>query len=166
MTWLDMPNWDSMFSPDLPLLESFLRCSVMYLLIFTVMRILPRRHAGEMGMTDMVLIILVAEASSQAMIGESFSLSNGIVLVCTLFFWNYTLHWLALRSSWIEKFVHPQPIELIKDGKILRKNLRREMITEDLLKSEIREEGIEDPEEVKVARIEGDGKTSIIPKEE
>lgn len=166
MKILEMPDWQELFSPDRPLLESFIRGTVMYLFIFFFLRILPKRQAGEMSMTDMVLVVLIAEAASQSMIGESYSLPNGIVLVSTLLFWNFILHFLSVRSHFFERVVHAKPIMLIKDGKMLKVNMHREMISEELLQSEIREQGIGDIKQIKEARIEGDGKLSFIKVDE
>jgi uncharacterized membrane protein YcaP (DUF421 family) len=78
-------------------------------------------------------------------------------------FWNFALDWLSDHSPRVRRFLTPPPLLLIKDGRLLRKNMRRELITEDELMAELRKQGLESPAEVRAARMEGDGQISVIP---
>ena len=161
-------DWKSLFSLDgpVPVLEIILRGSVMYIALFILLRILLKRQTGSLGMTDLLLITLIADASQNAMAGEYKSLSSGIVLVCTIIFWSYTLDWLGYKFPWFQRLTEPPPLPLIKEGKLLRQNMRRELITEDELISHLREEGVDDWRKVKVAFIESDGHISVVPYEQ
>jgi uncharacterized membrane protein YcaP (DUF421 family) len=122
-------DWKSIFLPDIPLFEIILRGSVMYITLFILLRIVLKRQTGSIGMTDLLLITLIADASQNAMAGEYKSLPGGIVLVGTIIFWSYSLDWLSFKSSWFSRLIEPSPLPLIKDGKLLRRNMRRELIT-------------------------------------
>src|SRR5215216_774407 len=132
-------DWQSIFLPDTPLLEIFLRGSIMYIALFTMLRIILKRQAGTLGMTDLLLITLLADAAQNAMAGEYKSIPDGIVLVGTIIFWNYAFDWLSYKSEWFGRLIEQPPLPLIKDGKLLRKNMRRELITEDELMMQLRE---------------------------
>jgi uncharacterized membrane protein YcaP (DUF421 family) len=80
----------------------------------------------------------------------------------TIVFWNYTLDWLGFHVPWFERFMRAPPLLLIKDGKMLRRNMRQELITEEELMSQIRQQGCQSIENVERAFIEGDGRISII----
>lgn len=80
----------------------------------------------------------------------------------TIIFWNYALDWLGYRFPRFRRFVHPSPLPLVKDGRMLRQNMRRELMTEDELMSQLREQGVDDISKVKEARMEGDGRVSVI----
>ena len=126
----DHIDWNSIFVPDTPFLEIIVRGSVMYLALTILLRIVLKRQTGTLGMTDLLLITLLADASQNAMAGEYRSLPDGIVLVATIIFWNYFFDWLTVKSEWFERLIEPPPLPLVKRGKLLRRNMRRELITE------------------------------------
>jgi uncharacterized membrane protein YcaP (DUF421 family) len=161
-----MHDWKSIFVPDTPFLEIIVRGTVMYLSIFFLLRIVLKRQTGTLGMTDLLLITLLADASQNAMAGEYKSVPDGIVLVGTIIFWNYFFDWLSFKSEWFERLIEPAPLPLVKRGRLLRQNMRRELITEAQLLGKLREEGIEDISEVKQAQIESDGQLSVIKYEQ
>ena len=158
-------DWKSIFLPDVPLLEIILRGSVMYITLFVLLRLVLKRQTGSLRMTDLLLITLIADASQNAMAGAYTSIPNGIVLASTIIFWSYTFDWLGYRFEWFRRLTEPSPLPLIQDGKLLRRNLRQELITEDEVKSQLREQGLEDWAQVKEAFMESDGHISVIPYE-
>ena len=162
----DHIDWNSIFVPDTPFLEIIVRGSVMYLALTILLRIVLKRQTGTLGMTDLLLITLLADASQNAMAGEYRSLPDGIVLVATIIFWNYFFDWLTVKSEWFERLIEPPPLPLVKRGKLLRRNMRRELITEAELRGTLREQGVDDLSKVKLANIESDGQISLIQYEE
>ena len=78
--------------------------------------------------------------------------------------WNYALEWLGCRFPYIEKLLSPPPLPLIKNGRMLPENMQKELLTEEDLMSQLREQGIERVSQVKQACLEGDGKISVIEK--
>jgi uncharacterized membrane protein YcaP (DUF421 family) len=159
-------DWKTIFLPDVPLLEIILRASVMYISLFILLRVILKRQTGSLGMTDLLLITLLADASQNAMAGEYTSIMDGIVLVATIIFWNYAFDWLGYKSEWFSRLIEPAPLPLIKDGKLLRRNMRKELITEEELKSQLRQQGLDDPSKVKEAFIESDGQFSVVQRKE
>jgi uncharacterized membrane protein YcaP (DUF421 family) len=85
-----------------------------------------------------------------------------LILVSSIAFWDYFLDWLGYRFPSVRRLIRPPPLLLIKDGRMQRRNMREEMITEDELMEKLREHGIERIEEVKKAYLEGDGRISVI----
>ena len=158
-------DWKSIFTLDVPLLEIILRGSVIYISLFVLLRVVLKRQTGSLRMSDLLLITLIADASQNAMAAEYRSLPAGIILVITILFWSYAFDWLGFQFAWFRKLIEPPPLPLIKQGKLLRKNMRRELITEDELKSQLREQGLNDWGQVKEAFMESDGHISILPYE-
>ncbi|WP_206667262.1 DUF421 domain-containing protein [Candidatus Methylobacter oryzae] len=156
----------TIFLPDTPLIEIILRGSVMYLSLFILLRIILKRQSGTLGMTDLLLITLLADASQNGMAGDYKSLPDGVALVATIIFWNYALDWLSFKSSYFQRLIEPLPLPLIKNGRLLRTNMRKELITDNDLIEQLREQGISDISRVKEAYIESDGKISVIENEE
>src|SRR5215207_6562539 len=159
-------DWKSIFLPDIPLLEIILGGSIMYLALLELLRVILKRQTGTIGMTDLLLITLLADASQNAMAGEYKSIPDGIVLVGTLIFWNYALDWLSFKSEWFSRLIEPPPLPMIKNGRMLRRNMKLELIKEDELLMELREQGIDDLSKVKEAFIESDGRISVVQYEE
>ena len=159
-------DWKAIFLPDVSVLEIVLRGSLMYLAIFILLRLVLKRQTGTLGTTDLLLITLLADASQNAMAGEYKSVPDGIILVATIIFWNYAFDWLSFRFPWFERLAEPAPLPLVRHGKLLRRNMRRELITEAELLGQLREQGVDELSKVKEARIESDGQVSVIEYEQ
>jgi uncharacterized membrane protein YcaP (DUF421 family) len=155
-------DWGQIFKPDTPPLEIFLRGSIVYLALFTLLRLVLRREAGTVGMSDLLVIVLIADAAQNAMAGNYNSVPDGILLVATIVFWSFALEWLGYHVPWIGRFVHPPALLLVRDGQLLRRNMRRELITEDELMTQLRLQGVEDLASVRKACMEGDGQISVV----
>lgn len=162
MEWFQEVDWEAMLLPDRPLLEIIVRGTVVYLSLFLMLRLVLKRQAGTMGMTDLLVIVLIADAAQNGMAGAYQSLPDGLLLVATLIFWNYALEWLGFRYAWVEELINPAPLMLVKNGRLMRRNMQKELITEDDLLSQLRQQGVEDLAQVKQACLEGDGKISVI----
>lgn len=155
-------NLSDLFSPDLPLLEMVVRGSVIYWFLLIVFRFVLRRDVGSMSMADLLFIVLVADASSNAMQGEYRSVTNGITLLGTLVGWNYLLDVLAFRYAKVAAFLEPPAEPLVRHGRLVTRTLRKERITAEEVLAKLREEGIDDLSVIRIARLEGDGKVSVI----
>lgn len=155
------PDWQHMFASDTPLLEIFIRGSCMYLALFVMLRFILERIAGTLSISDLLMVVLIADAAQNGMANDYRSITDGLLLVATLIFWNFTLDWLAYHFPRLEKFIHPPPLKLVQHGKLLRKNMRRELITQDELMSHLREQNVHSLDNVKVAYMEGDGRISV-----
>jgi uncharacterized membrane protein YcaP (DUF421 family) len=157
-------DWQSVFIPSLHIGEIVLRGTIVYLFLFVLLRLL-RRGAGAIGISDLLVVVLIADAAQNAMASEYKSITEGLILVTTIVLWDYLLDWVGYKFSPVRRLLRPSPLLLIKDGRIQRRNLRREMITEEELIEQLREQGVETVEEVKKSHIEGDGHISVITKD-
>jgi uncharacterized membrane protein YcaP (DUF421 family) len=149
-------------TPQTPPLEIVLRGSLTYLALFLLLRLVLKREAGAVGITDLLVVVLLADAAQNAMADDYRSLPDGLLLIGTIVFWAWALNWLGFRFPRLEKFVHPAPLPLVREGRLLRRNMAKELITEEELLSQLRLQGIEDVGRVKAARMEGDGRISVI----
>jgi uncharacterized membrane protein YcaP (DUF421 family) len=156
-------NWQEMWTPNISLLEVFIRGTLTYWSIFLLLRFF-RRGTGQFSVSDILLIILIGDAAQNAMAGDYKSITEGIVLVGTLVFWDLAIDYLGYRSKMFSFFSQASPKMLIKDGEFQFKNMRREFISEDDLASYLREKGIDDPKKVKACYLEGSGNLSVLEK--
>jgi uncharacterized membrane protein YcaP (DUF421 family) len=158
-----LPDWEAMFRPDRSLIETVLRGVITYFVIYGLLRLVLKRQSGSFGIGDMLLTVLIADAAQNAMIGQANSLPNGMTLVATLFAMNYLVDWACYRWPSVRELVESSPCLLVRDGRLLEENLRKERITEEELLGQIRLKGLGAYEEVFEARIESEGEISVLP---
>ena len=155
-------NWDSVFVPAIGLAEIFVRGSLMYLGLFVILRIMARRQAGHFGPADLLVIVLIADAAQNGLGKDYGSVTEGLALVLTIVGWEYLLDWISWRFPATRPYLTPPSLTLIRDGRVIPQNLRKEMITEDELKSQLREHDVEGYADVRLATLEGDGRLSVL----
>lgn len=158
-------DWKEIFAIETHFMALVLRATFLYLGILFLLRLLPRRTGGEVAPTDLVFVVLIVEGASHAL-GDYTSVTEGFIVICTFLAWNYFLNFLSYHVPFVEKLLFSPPLLIIKNGKIIRKNLRKEYLTNEELYDQLRKEGIEDINEIKTAHVESDGKISFIKKGE
>lgn len=154
-------DWQELFALSVSPLELFLRGSLIYLFLFAVFRII-RRNVGSIAIADILLLVIVADAAQNALAGEYRSVTDGIILISTIIGWNVLFDWLAFRFPALRRLLEARELLLMRNGRLIERNLRREFITPEELDSKLREHGIEDKCRVKAAYLESDGSISII----
>lgn len=165
MELLAVIDWHGAFVPHESVLEIVLRGTIVYLTIFALFRLILARQMGSIGMADLLVLVLVADAAQNAMAGSYTSVPDGLALVTTLVFWSYALEWLAFHFPFLQRWLFPPPLLLIKDGQMLFRNMRRELISREELLSQLRLQGVNDLAEVKRACMESDGRISVIKRD-
>jgi uncharacterized membrane protein YcaP (DUF421 family) len=155
-------DWQQLLVPTHSLLEIFLRGSVMYLSLFLLLRFFLKRQIGVLGIADLLLVVLIADASQNGMAGEYKSIPEGILLVATVILWNVVVVWVGYRFPKLRWLTRPKHICLIRDGQMIKSSMEKEYITDHELLAQLRQQGVQRPENVKEAFLEGDGRVSII----
>jgi uncharacterized membrane protein YcaP (DUF421 family) len=157
-------NWSELFGLSVPPLELVVRGSAMYLFLFVLFRFVVRRRVGSIGMADILILVIVADAAQNGMSGEYRSVSDACILVSTLIGWNLLIDWLNFRVPALRKVLEPPPLLLIDAGRVQWRNLRHESVTEGELKTKLREHGVREPAEVDKAYMEPDGQITVLKK--
>jgi uncharacterized membrane protein YcaP (DUF421 family) len=155
-------EWAELLIPTHSLAEIMLRGTVMYLALFVILRFVMVRQSSTIGIADILVIVVIADAAQNGFAKEYKSLTEGLFLVLTIVFWNILLNWLSYRFKVFERLLAPPPLQLIKNGKLNRRNMRSEFITEDELKGQLRQQGISELAEVREACLEANGELSVI----
>lgn len=151
-----------LFRFDVSPWELIVRGTAMYWFLFLLFRFVLRRDVGSLAIADVLLVVLIADAAQNGMSGTYNSVTSGFVLVATIAGWNYLLDWASYHSTHVRRFVEAPPLALIRDGRVMRANLRREMLTIDELKAKLRQQGIGQVSDVKYACMESDGEVSAV----
>ena len=157
-------DWGQIFGLSVSPIELVIRGSAMYLFLFVLFRVVIRRRVGAVGMADILVLVIIADAAQNGMSGEYKSVTDGAILVATIVAWDYLIDWLNYHVPALRNWLEAPPLLLIRDGRVLRRNLRHEFVTEDELKSKLREKGVADVSQVREARMESDGEVSVIKK--
>ena len=163
--WLGI-SWKDDFALSMPAGVIIIRGTIVFLALFTLFRVVLKREAGSLGLPDLLVVVLLGDASQNAMSGPSKTVGDGLLLVLTIILWAYTIDWLGYRFPWFERLVEPAPLTLVKDGKLQRRNMRKEFITEDELMGQLRLQGITDIADVKIACMESGGEISVVQRDE
>jgi uncharacterized membrane protein YcaP (DUF421 family) len=151
--------------PDVSLFEIIVRGVITYFTIFILLRVVLRGRTSAVAMSDLLVIVLIADAAQNAMAAQYNTITDGLVLVATIVLCSFTVDWVGYRYEPVRRFVHPERKPLIVNGRVMRKVLQEELITEDELYTQLRLNGIEDIQEVKAAYLEGNGEVSVIKRE-
>ena len=155
-------DWGEIFGLTVSPAELIVRGSVMYLFLFFLFRVVIRRRIGAIGIGDILLLVIVADAAQNGMAGEYRSVTEGAILVGTLIGWDMAIDWLNYHVPGLRKWLEPPPLLLVYRGRVQRRNLRHEFVTEDELRAKLREKGVADVGEVERAYMEADGSVSVI----
>lgn len=154
-------NWAELFLPGGSLLEVVVRGTVLFLALFLLLRLMPRRQLGSLGVSDLLVIVLIADAAQNGLAGEYRSITEGVVLVATILFWNWAIdaldYWFPawhLNAS--------SPRVLVSEGRVVHRNMEKEGLTQDELMSQLRQHGVEELQSVRRAYVESDGRISVI----
>jgi uncharacterized membrane protein YcaP (DUF421 family) len=151
--------------PDVSLFETVVRGVFMYFTIFVLLRVILRGRTSAVTVSDLLVLVLIADAAQDAMAAGYESITNGVVLVATIILCSFGIDWLAYRVPVVQKLVHPERKPLITNGRIMRKVLREELLTEEELMTQLRLNGVEELEDVRAAYLEGNGEVSVIKRD-
>jgi len=154
-------RWAPVWALQTPVAELAVRALVLYFGILLLLRLMPRRTGGELGTMDLVMILLVTEAATHSLGGYS-TLGDGLFVIVTVMLIDYGVNALSYRWAWFERLFAAPPLPLVVDGKLQRRNMRREFITEDELRAEMHAHDIQDLSEIARASVESEGEITFI----
>ena len=97
----------------------------MYLSLFAVLRFVMLRQSSTIGIADILVIVVLADAAQNGFSKEYKSITEGVLLVLTIVFWDIFLNWLSYRFKMFERLLSPAPLQLVKNGRMNRRNMRR-----------------------------------------
>ncbi|MBA2590863.1 MAG: DUF421 domain-containing protein [Pseudomonadota bacterium] len=147
-------------------MDAVLRAAVVYLFLLLVFRIAGRRMLSETTTFDLVLLLIVAEATQQGLLGNDFSVTNAFLVIITLIGIEIALTTLKRRSARIEKWIDGVPSIIIEDGRPLKDRMEKARVDErDILAAARTGYGLERMDQIKYAVLERNGSISIIPKQ-
>ena len=154
-----------MLVPSVPIPEIVLRTVIVYVALLALLRLAGKRELGQMSVSDLVVILVIANAVQNALNGGDASLTGGLVAAATLVGMNIALARLGRRLPFFSRLALDQPTLLLSDGELIKEHCDREGVSREEIEMAAREHGIDDLAKVSAAILEVDGSISIIPKE-
>jgi len=153
-----------MFNLDLALaLGITIRTIAVYFVVLIGLRLSGKREIGQMTVFDLVVLLLIANAVQNAMVGPDTSLIGGMLAAVVLLLINAAVASLRLRWPRLRRLVEGTPTLLVLHGEVIPAHLRREGIDDESLSAALREHGIAKISDVEMAVLEIDGSISVVP---
>lgn len=153
-----------MFDMGISVGEKLLRALIVYLFLLTALRILGKRELAQQDTLDFLVLLLVANAVQNGIIGNDNSVTGAVVGALALFAINYTFKGLAYRYPWADRVFEGSPSYLIKDGALVPSTMRREQISKPELRAIARRQGYESLDDLGTAILETDGSITFARK--
>lgn len=145
-------------------MDSVLRSAAIYIVVLFVFRVAGRRTLSELTTFDFVLLLVIGEATQQALLGDAFSITNAFIVIVSLVGMDITMTYIKRRSARIAKLIDGESMIIVEYGKVLDLRIQKSRIDQDdVLQAARTTQGLERLDQIKFAILEKDGKISIIP---
>jgi uncharacterized membrane protein YcaP (DUF421 family) len=145
--------------------ESVIRPALVYLFVLVLLRLTGKRTLAQITTFDFVLLLIISEATQQALIGEDNSMINSAIVVATLVGLNVLMSLLKQRWPWADRLLDDVPIVIVENGKPLKDRMDKVRVDEDDVLDAARQiHGLERMDQIRHAILERDGQISIIPR--
>jgi uncharacterized membrane protein YcaP (DUF421 family) len=144
---------------------SVIRAIAVYLFMLVLIRIVGRRTLTEATTFDLILLIIVSEATQNALLGNDNSMTNSFLVITTLIGIDILFSLWKQRLVYVQKLLDGVPLVLVEDGELLQDRLQKSRVGEDDILMAAREsQGLERIEQIRFAVLERNGRISIVPK--
>lgn len=147
-------------------MDSVLRAAAIYIALMVIMRFAGKRSLAQITTFDFVLLLIISEATQQAMIGQDFSVTNALIVIITLVMLDIGLSLLKRRSKTVDRLLEDVPLVIVEDGVALKERMAKARVDEqDVLTAARHLQGIERLDQIRYAVLERSGGISIVPKQ-
>ncbi|HEV7287229.1 DUF421 domain-containing protein [Sphingomonas sp. R647] len=143
-------------------MDIVIRASVMFALLFGLLRLMGKRELGQMTPFELVMLVVLGDLIQQGITHNDFSLTGATLAIATFAFWATVLGWVSYRWPRAERAIEGEPRVLIRDGAWIEANMKRDRLTRRELESEMRLAGIACVRDVAWAILEPEGRISFI----
>jgi uncharacterized membrane protein YcaP (DUF421 family) len=138
------------------------RAAVMFVVLYVLLRMMGKRELGQLTPFELVVMVVLGDLIQQGVTHNDFSLTGAILAISTFAFLAMAMSWLTYLSPRAEKLLDGEPRVVIRNGELLKENLRRDRMTQSEVESEMRLAGIASMDQVAWAILEPQGKISFI----
>ena len=143
-------------------MEIILRATALFLFVWVLMRVMGKRELAELTAFELVLLISIGDLIQQGVTQEDMSITGAFLAVGTIGMWILVFSYASFRWKSTRSVIEGFPVVVVRDGELLEEMLRIERLTRDEMFDAMREQGIDDLDEVRIGILEADGKFSFI----
>lgn len=145
-------------------MDSVFRAAAVYLILLVILRIAGKRTLAQITVFDFILVLIISEATQQALLGDDFSITGAAIVIATLVLLDIALSVLKQRSQRVDEIIDDIPVVIVDNGKLLLNRMNRARIDEqDILVAARELHGLERLDQIKYAVLERSGGISIVP---
>lgn len=145
-------------------MDMVFRAIAIYLILVMVFKVAGRRTLLQMTSFDLILLLIISEATQQALLGNDFSVTGAALTIITLVVVDILFGQLKRFVPAVEAAIDGTPVILVENGRLLVEKLKKADITcDDIMVSARVNHGIENLSQIKFAILEQNGHISIIP---
>ena len=146
-------------------MDAVLRAAAVYLVLLLIFRLSGKRSLAQVTTFDFIILLIVSEATQQALLGEDFSITQAALVIATLVMLERMSDYFSWRIPWFARLSESTPVVLVEDGKPLQKVMSKEHVsTSDILSAARETQGLERLDQIKWAVLETSGGISVVPK--
>ena len=146
-------------------METVIRALVIYLFLMLVFRIAGQRSIAKITTFDFVLLLVIGEATQNALLGQDYSMTSAFIAILTLVGLDIVLSLVKRRWKWADRVLDSTPVVIVDDGKPLRDRMAKERVDESEIMTAAREtHGLARMEDIRYAVLERNGAISIVPR--
>jgi uncharacterized membrane protein YcaP (DUF421 family) len=150
-----------MFTPDVGIGELMLRAVIVYGFIYALLRVVGKKHVGEMAPFDLVVLLILSESVQNALVSADKSITGGLVVAATLVGASALVGYASWRNKRVANILEGKPGILVRNGRVLKHVLAREQITQSELLEALRQEGCTSVSRVRYAILENAGHITV-----
>jgi uncharacterized membrane protein YcaP (DUF421 family) len=148
-------------------MDSVFRAVAVYLILLVILRIAGKRTLAQITVFDFILVLIISEATQQALLGDDFSITGAAVVIATLVLLDIALSEFKQRSTRVDQIIDDIPVVIVDNGKLLLDRMNRARIDEqDILVAARELHGLERLDQIKYAVLERSGGISIVPNQD
>jgi len=140
------------------------RAVFIFFVLYLLMRIIGRRELSSLEPFDLILLVVLGDAVQQGLTQDDYSLTGALLAIGTIAMLQLGVSYANFRFPRLRPLLDGEPIVVVRDGKPIERNLRRERVTLDDLTSAMRQQNIAHIGEVQWAVMETSGAISFIKK--
>lgn len=156
--------WTDVLVSGVPIAEKIIRVVIVYFFLLIGLRLAGKRELGQFNPFDLVVLLVLSNTVQNAIIGNDNSVLGGIIGAAALLMLNYIVVRFLFSHPKLDRAAVGKDVILVQDGKVLMRNLRRELITRGELSSAARRQGIPSLDSVDCARLEVGGALTFVLK--
>jgi uncharacterized membrane protein YcaP (DUF421 family) len=148
----------SLFDLHLGIDEKILRSLLVFIFLAVALRLGGKRELAQINVLDLAVLLLASNALQNALIGNDSTVTGGVIGAGTLFVANYVFVRITYRNAMLRRVLEGRPRVLLRNGKLDRKAMAKEAITEEELVDQLLDKGISSFDDVGLIILETNGK--------